>query len=641
MLKLEHAIPARKLVLRLAEVSGETLPSYIDRLTDRYGTSLAVMLDRLGVKRGRGAAYGCVLSDSEQQGIAAATGLTKDAIAGMLYERSWRYVDPRLFEASSAARQTVKKENGRHAVKWGSMTGSHFCPMCLRESGGVWLKRWRLPWSFTCVRHKILLCDVCPACGKRPRTEGLRWFPCVRFRSTPMFCNNSRLSHSMSNPNICGYSFADAAGYPAPPSTIASQKFLNEILDEKERDKNNQFVDAFLNELEGVCSLIIYAFELTDFANLTEQMEAALRECFEHRESVDKERLDIKNKHMARRCRPFADCPERCALMAAVVQEALAIVQPEHEETAKERIQVLANRVRERAGSRKLWSVIERTALSVKLRIALEECLAPYTLFDRRNGIYSIKAVVNDPLLFRAKNVPQVAPKDYYEAHFIRFFNGADQLIARQFCSVAVVKLLGFTWEESVRELELGEITTQRVGYMRVVLRRNGALREFEEALRRWARSLSREPVKIDYQVRREALRTVRGFSQSSWTTLCKKAGVRRGIPGKRSRCCAAWMWADATGGDWSQSPAFSVGPRYRRSDYEKKLMAIMPAMAPVLRGEAKRRIDRYQASLDARTVSGTRRKGGVQKMKSSSSAASSTTFSAASAMRRPASLSG
>uniref|UniRef100_A0AAU2W0X0 TniQ family protein n=1 Tax=Streptomyces sp. NBC_00008 TaxID=2903610 RepID=A0AAU2W0X0_9ACTN len=47
---------------------------------------------------------------------------------------------------------------------------SRACPACLRESGGRWLLRWRLVWSFACVRHRVYLLGACRGCG-----NGLHW----------------------------------------------------------------------------------------------------------------------------------------------------------------------------------------------------------------------------------------------------------------------------------------------------------------------------------------------------------------------------------------------------------------------------------------------------------------------------------
>ncbi|WNI33654.1 TniQ family protein [Streptomyces sp. ITFR-6] len=42
---------------------------------------------------------------------------------------------------------------------------SRACPACLRENGGRWLLRWRLVWSFACVRHRVYLLGACRGCG--------------------------------------------------------------------------------------------------------------------------------------------------------------------------------------------------------------------------------------------------------------------------------------------------------------------------------------------------------------------------------------------------------------------------------------------------------------------------------------------
>lgn len=45
--------------------------------------------------------------------------------------------------------------------------GSRYCAECLAESCGRWQLRWRLGWSFVCLRHSRLLADACAECGKR------------------------------------------------------------------------------------------------------------------------------------------------------------------------------------------------------------------------------------------------------------------------------------------------------------------------------------------------------------------------------------------------------------------------------------------------------------------------------------------
>lgn len=46
---------------------------------------------------------------------------------------------------------------------------SRFCPACLSETSGRWQLWWRLRWAFACPRHRCLLADLCPCCGREQR----------------------------------------------------------------------------------------------------------------------------------------------------------------------------------------------------------------------------------------------------------------------------------------------------------------------------------------------------------------------------------------------------------------------------------------------------------------------------------------
>src|SRR5262249_54653718 len=45
---------------------------------------------------------------------------------------------------------------------------AHFCPACLGQADGRGPVIWRLPWSFACPAHHLLLLDFCPSCGRPP-----------------------------------------------------------------------------------------------------------------------------------------------------------------------------------------------------------------------------------------------------------------------------------------------------------------------------------------------------------------------------------------------------------------------------------------------------------------------------------------
>ncbi|WP_416960038.1 TniQ family protein [Streptomyces sp. Agncl-13] len=64
---------------------------------------------------------------------------------------------------SSTHRRTIAM--WLHRLQLAQPVSSRACPPCLRESGGRWLLRWRLIWSFACVRHRVFLLSVCRGCG--------------------------------------------------------------------------------------------------------------------------------------------------------------------------------------------------------------------------------------------------------------------------------------------------------------------------------------------------------------------------------------------------------------------------------------------------------------------------------------------
>ena len=46
-------------------------------------------------------------------------------------------------------------------------TWHRYCPVCLAESGGVWLAEWSQPLHTICVTHRVMLRRCCPDCGRQ------------------------------------------------------------------------------------------------------------------------------------------------------------------------------------------------------------------------------------------------------------------------------------------------------------------------------------------------------------------------------------------------------------------------------------------------------------------------------------------
>ncbi len=100
--------------------------------------------------------------------------------------------------------------------------GSWYCPDCLASRDGRWLLAWRLPWTFACTTHRLLLCDTCPACGRVPRARsgpaGL---------NPPGTCPAATARHT-----YCGARLHEAAARRLPPGdpVLAAQDWASTLL---------------------------------------------------------------------------------------------------------------------------------------------------------------------------------------------------------------------------------------------------------------------------------------------------------------------------------------------------------------------------------------------------------------------------
>ncbi|WP_331745647.1 TniQ family protein [Streptomyces virginiae] len=136
---------ARVLPLRIPILDGESLDSWLETLGRRNGLTLSAFLRVLGMPRHHltrllvSAPPVAVLRELEIR-----TGLP----AG------------RLDQAVIGSDFPFGPRRQRRC---------RFCPQCLAEREGRWLRKWWLPWTFACTTHEALLHDTCSGCG-----EGVR-----------------------------------------------------------------------------------------------------------------------------------------------------------------------------------------------------------------------------------------------------------------------------------------------------------------------------------------------------------------------------------------------------------------------------------------------------------------------------------
>ncbi|MFI7121862.1 TniQ family protein [Amycolatopsis sp. NPDC049868] len=148
--------------MRVEPVPGEGLDSWLAALSRRLATPARDLLPALGLDittlRGSTTGLTVVLRDDEATQVAKATGVPVPTLQKMT---------PAHYNAVLRTDLSTRRLVTYHA--WTRRRGTWFCPLCLTETGGRWQLRWRLGWSFACVRHRCLLVDRCPDCGQIPR----------------------------------------------------------------------------------------------------------------------------------------------------------------------------------------------------------------------------------------------------------------------------------------------------------------------------------------------------------------------------------------------------------------------------------------------------------------------------------------
>ncbi|MGK4582083.1 TniQ family protein [Kitasatospora sp. HPMI-4] len=163
----------RTLPIRLDPLPGEALDSWLEALAQRLDTPLGDVRSHLGFPvrdrsgnhlRDVPSDWTIALREHETSAIAHASGLSPAVITAM----TLAHYDQRALRIDLARRHVDRR------VLWGRGRGSRFCPDCLAGSGGRWQLAWRLGWAFACPRHRRLLADCCPNCGRvqreRPRS---------------------------------------------------------------------------------------------------------------------------------------------------------------------------------------------------------------------------------------------------------------------------------------------------------------------------------------------------------------------------------------------------------------------------------------------------------------------------------------
>ena len=142
-----------RLPIAVTPLPGEALESWIAAFARRLRTTSNDLIRHIGLGSTRINQMALRLHEHEAAVLERATGTGRQVLTGMTlepYDGLAIAIDP-----------------GRRALAaWfpaGRFTtaSARYCPACLRQHDGRGPVTWRLPWSFACPLHAVLLHDVC------------------------------------------------------------------------------------------------------------------------------------------------------------------------------------------------------------------------------------------------------------------------------------------------------------------------------------------------------------------------------------------------------------------------------------------------------------------------------------------------
>ena len=186
------------LPIRLDPGAGESLESLLDRTAAPMHTSIAHLLQAMGLVAEGGHTppfFGSVADAQITVKLARGLGLSTDAVRQTMLERYSPNIldlDPlRVRPARGATAAVLRRQ-------WIFVAGTRFCPRCLADTS-QWKVEWRLPWITTCPQHRAVLISHCPGCGLPPRSSVTRASTRVSVVSAAV-CRNMTLDGG----DICG-----------------------------------------------------------------------------------------------------------------------------------------------------------------------------------------------------------------------------------------------------------------------------------------------------------------------------------------------------------------------------------------------------------------------------------------------------
>lgn len=550
-----------RLPLGVQPTEDESLESYLDRLAHRYSATRGQMLRATGLSPTTGPAryplaYPVAFAEGLMTAFCARTGLAAAQVQRM---QLIHYDNTALTVRAPDGTVRPPRELGLH--EWVYVYGANACPQCLTERGGAARLAWKLPWSFACARHRLVLIHQCPVCDAPlvPERNG-KSSPFTSHLLTPGSCAARARDGRTRQP--CGCPLSDAHAAPADKRLLAAQATYDAAIAGHALPVLGRLTRAhgYLRHARALTGLALRFAMPDDAGPLPTAVRSALEAFVDWRTRTLHEKGE--GRAAGPRLRTFTATPRNPAVMAALAPAVCDALASADAAAAGERLDWLVARMRDAGlppavGSRYGLTPELSAALALRARpgVALwSTALDSPSSSDARSSAGSAR-----PRRFGrvgAQHLPQVLWREAYEPLYRELLPTRQQLAVRTFLSLLAAKtVLQGTWAQAAEGLGMDYIDArQRANGYTTRSTRNRLSTDLRRRTHLLLGLLADSRQLVDYVQRRRQFAHV-SIEDDSWQALAAAAGIHPGY-GTRQRNAAVWVWSELTGGPYYRAPA-------------------------------------------------------------------------------------
>ena len=554
----------------------ESLAGYLDRLAAFLDVPLLTLLYRTGLITEElfsslPVGYGVSLQTHVVRNFAKVTRMSEPQARDLLLTR----YNGICWDSSSLDASFPDSFRKVALSSWAYFVGSHVCPKCLMNSGGVWRLNWKLPWSFACIEHGVLLADTCPGCRRRigvGRRDGRSAPAFPSLVPIPTSCRNTLpkgLASGGRSSKPCGYDLRSVETIDVAFSELLNvQQCIDTVLSGAGDMVAGEQVSSldYFRDLRSLCALLLSVGEPEDLGDVPDSVGQAFAHHAETRCELQGQRQELvvagEDWRTAPRLRPYTGPPQNAKLMAALCSSAVPMLRAGNTEELAEAIEPYVERMRKDPRPSQALQSLAYFGFSPRLQAAIDQCWLRHQKATIRLGMGpGGNANRRDSTLhgLRPEHAPQLFWEEEFERHLAELLPGVTSDSARRTCSMWLVKSIrGCTWKEAAGTLGIppkrGRAMANKVVSL---LNANETLEIFDSRVRDCVRRISLSGDLTDYGARRCCLTKFTDIGRDEWKEITYIAGVHPGKRGGRSRYAAAWVWSERTSGDYRLSPAF------------------------------------------------------------------------------------